>query len=142
MLVDYVHSLYEKWSKTSAIFIPAHWGKLFKGRPDESGQVFKVVEYTFKDFLNFSEVVAQLGPLPNFMITKAVQLIVFADGRCGFRYSYEDDLTFMNLSQIDNIPRLRDYQLPVSAAKKRDLLEMLNNRIIPSKYRTFYRALP
>ncbi len=71
---------------------------------------------------------------------------------CKFKYDFDDEFQCIKMigtkrgrtprTDTTSHPRKYGSKLPISAAKKKDLIQICKSGIIPSEYLEYYRSLP
>ncbi|XP_053614598.1 uncharacterized protein LOC128677637 [Plodia interpunctella] len=153
---DSVHALIERSAKNKCIYTPLEWFALVRWAKQD-GKPYNVVEMDHTKFLDYKSILASKNWAKNtngevVQWTKIKEVKVFPSDPNKLLYKYNlDESQYMTIvtrtntrrRQQDNtnIPPLYDDVLPISLAKKNDLISLCNSGIIPAVHHNFYQSL-
>ena len=160
MEVDSVHSTIESAKKRTKVFVPSQWHTVVTMARKVDPYV--TVPLKYGDFLNLKELCKSCCPnmkkagseRVNWLKVKWVQ-VRCSDLNCIFvNYTFDaDNFLKINTQTSVNTRRSSEYKwpqslsqcytdkLPISAAKKQDLMSLCNSGIIPEEFHDYYSKI-
>jgi hypothetical protein len=158
MEVDSVHAAIETRQKVVDVYVEHDWHNIIRlARLKDPYKVIPIENSTFIDFKAMNKVIVR-NPKVNTDGEKINWLKIcwlrFSKGANAvqYKYNFEDDFKYIPLirkttrntadlpSQLD-ATALYQTEMPISANKKRDLLDLCNKGLIPQVYHTYYQSL-
>ena len=157
---DSIHAAVERAKKNTSVFLPSHWDTVI--RMARRKNPYTVVPLKFSDFLDFKPTTQHCLP-PNlnevtgekvhWMKIKWLQYRKCEQDHIFFKYQFNEQefhklkvksgATRRNSLSIDmEMETCYTEKLPVSEPKKRDLISLCKEGIIPSDCHGFYENLP
>lgn len=155
MEVDSMHSAIEFAKRKTQIFVPSQWDTVLQmaRRKDP----YTVIPLKFHDIVNFKEIAnknikkSEKGIKINWNKVKWLRYTKAESEVCYFKYDFESEFQKIRLvcskrKQIhpkgEQMPRRYTQKLPISKAKKKDLVSLCQSGAIPNEYHEFYKTLP
>ena len=146
MEVDAMHSCIEKAKSHMKIFLPKEWYNVI--RVARRANAYKVIEVDHNSFLNFKAVGLEMGkkdvhdnPVQYSKITQ-MKLRQERPAYVYLKYNFDGDYTKVRTGTVDLPQKLYASKLPISVLKKKDLVKLCNQGVIPRIYQKFYLSLP
>ncbi|MCG8049000.1 MAG: hypothetical protein N0E48_25925 [Candidatus Thiodiazotropha endolucinida] len=157
MECDSMHSSIEHAKKRTSIFVPDQWdtvihmarrNKPYVVIPLRFNNFFDLKMHTQNNYKNFKTDVE--GNKVNWLKVKVLKVSKEMPDEIHVKYEYHEK-EFKRLkvaksvrgrpTQDKNLPRKYKSKLPISLAKKRDLLDLCDSLVIPEIYHGFYNSL-
>lgn len=161
---DSVHSVIEKQKtrilKGGSIYSPQQWVTVIQSAK-KTGKPFKVHELNYENFINFKQLTSNIGN--NFNKNTLGQKVLWNDlkvikvskkhpDRLFYKTSYEQldfgEIIVMNKTRnakkkSDGLKLSKLYSEPpgISKEKKKDLIQLCDNKLIPENYQYFFKQL-
>ena len=149
-----MHSAIEHAQQYLSVYVPHDWINIMKSARRKRPYV--VQELSHKDFFNMKELAQHI--LRNRRVDKADQTVNWLEIRClrvekerpgDLLYKTDFDREFGVLCQsLSQVPDEESLQLaysrpiPITKAKKHDLLALCTAKVIPEAYHQFFKSLP
>jgi hypothetical protein len=157
---DSMHSTIERAKRHQKIYNTREW-EVVVSTARKNPAPYNVMRLTHEDFLNFKELSSHIivnrsrntmGKVVNWLKIKHLRFQKSAPHVIQYKYRLSAD-NFLELNVRGRIRRKQQSdcpsvqqayrsRLPISAAKKKDLMKLLTDRIIPPEYEEWYRSLP
>lgn len=157
---DSIHATIERARKHRKIFTTEEWGLLIEMARKKPCpyQVHKVSFSDFYDLQALASVVMQntkVNTLKEQVKWLHIKWLRFDKSKpfiIQYKYSLSDN-EFLELNvlqtkktkkavMLETLPQKYDKRLPISEAKKKDLLSLLRKQIIPLSYKSYFETLP
>ncbi|XP_030834203.1 uncharacterized protein LOC100888373 [Strongylocentrotus purpuratus] len=155
MEVDSVHSTIEQVKRKVQVHHPDQWPMVASmARPK---QPYHVKQLRFGEFFDLKKLAAEIlhntqrdvsGDKVQWTKMKHLRYEKSSPLTIKFKYDFDEEFHEVKVSasgrrmKNSQLEALYDSQLPISAAKKVDLVNLCNMNVIPSVYQSFYRDLP
>lgn len=153
MECDFMHSAIEFAKSSTKIFVPSQWDTVITmARRKNPYHVVPLKHYDFKDFkgvkintLQSSK--TESGQKAKWTNMKLMRFEKDVPEMCQFKYDFNESDEFQRVKLISSkrsiqIQPLYKSKLPISSAKRKDLLAMCKKGVIPTEFHEFYKALP
>ena len=160
MECDSVHATIEKAKKNLQIFIPEMWHPVIQtARSSSNPYTLDVLEHD--DFYDFKQVASSTlrntkidtdGKQVHWLKIKWIRYMKTENDTLFFKYRMPEPFKHLKIRgnsrrkradvTIHELPRRYDRRLPISDAKKRDLLDLCYLGIVPKKHHSYYLAIP
>ena len=158
MECDSMHSAIEHAKKRTSIFTPDQWDTIFHmARRNNPYTVIPMRFDTFYDLKRFSTAnftnfkTDTNGMKVNWLKVKVLRVSKDNPDQIQVKYDFTStDFKSVNVARSSRgrpsfalkLPRKYDAKVPISIAKKKDLLELCTSHVIPEQYWNFYEKLP
>lgn len=165
MEVDSMHAAIEFAKRNTPIYVPSEWHTVV--RMARRKQPYSVVPLEYDDFFNFKQIAKENITFPKKDVTgmkiewlklKWFQFRKEEPDKIYIKYAFSDESfnelrvrpiptrrgkqSATNVSdQVFDIPKLYSKPLPISTAKKQDLIVLCKKSLIPTCYHAFYENL-
>lgn len=159
MECDSMHSAIEFAKKHTAVFCLSSWKSIFEVARRK--HPYKVHQLEHRDFFDCKAISEQLiknrcknedGETVNWLKIKVIRFEK-STYKIQYKYRYADSFSTINtagrgrpsISLLSNLPTLAQCyksRLPISAAKKNDLLALCKSGVIPKEHHEFFKRLP
>nr|XP_023020943.1 uncharacterized protein LOC111509421 [Leptinotarsa decemlineata] len=166
--VDSMHATIERARKNKKVYSPREWGVLIQ-MARQKPRPYIVNHLTYSDFYNFKELASKImqntirdtnGNQVKWLQIKWLRFTKTDPSTISFKYDVAgDDFLKLNTCEVGTSKRRRTRKpcenvndvhleqqyssiLPISNAKKHDLLCLLRQKVIPEDYRNFVETLP
>ena len=156
MEVDSMHAAVEFAKKKTQIFVPSQWDTVLQMARRRNP--YKVVPLRHTDILDFKKFQStnmkpqkktDTGLKVMWTKMKWIRYLKSEPDACLFKYSMEEEfqkvkITGKKRQQQSDEGLTRKYQkkIPISAAKKKDLMQLCKSGVIPVEYHEYYKSLP
>ena len=161
MECDSMHSAVEHAKKNTPIYTPYQWDTvLHQARRRNPYTVVPIRHGDMKDYKKVKQdrqknvKVTTEGKKVQWNKIKWMRYIKSEPGSCFIKYDFEEEFQEIKVygtkrgraagagTSKGGIPRKYDSKLPISAAKKKDLMQMCRTGVIPPEFHDFYESLP
>lgn len=164
MECDSMHSAIEAAKKHKSAYCMNDWVEIFKSARNKRGKnksndKYKVHVLTYKDFYNLQELAASTiknrnkdihGNKVTWLKIKCIKVEKEFPGTLFYKYDHTSDYNEINVSAGRGRRRTQTVELnpayknllPLSAAKKGDILKLCNSGLIPEELIPWYKSLP
>ncbi|KAK7486497.1 hypothetical protein BaRGS_00022298 [Batillaria attramentaria] len=160
MECDSMHAAITFAKRTTPIYTPSCWDIIL--RMARRTRPYLVVPIKFTDILDFKSLAASTlrntktditGQKVNWLKLKALRFEKSREGEILYKTSF-DQHSYQTIKVVGGskrgravpyqnaIPHLYGHKLPISEAKKADLLYLCSSGVIPEEYHGFYKSLP
>jgi hypothetical protein len=155
MECDSMHAAIEFAKKKTQINVPSQWDTVITMA--RRGKPYTVVPVKYGDFYDFKHLKSKNkksthsdnGVKVNWTQMKWMRFTESDPHACYFKYNMNDnDFERVQLkketqpSAEDPLSKLYKSKLPISSAKKKDLIALCKKGIIPSEFHDYYKSLP
>ena len=155
MECDSMHAAIEHEKKSTHVYTMLDWISIFRRARHRNPYCIRNLHY--QDFHNFKELAQTLiknkridedGNIINWLLVKSFKFEKDQSGVIMYRYNYTD--TFMKLrvsgpgrpAKQKNLSCAYKGKIPISEAKKKDLINLCKKFVIPEEVHPWYEALP
>ncbi|KAK7506012.1 hypothetical protein BaRGS_00002734 [Batillaria attramentaria] len=158
MECDSMHSAITFAKRHTSIYTPSEWDIVL--RMARRGQPYVVIPLKHTDFLDFKSLASTAirntktdlkGNKVNWLGIRSTQFLKGQEEMMFFKYSF-DEQEYQVLKMIGSskrrgpplpsqVPRCYSGKLPISAAKKQDLLSLCQSGVIPVQHHNYYTSL-
>ncbi|KAK7475710.1 hypothetical protein BaRGS_00033032 [Batillaria attramentaria] len=158
MECDSMHSAITFAKRHTSIYTPSEWDIVL--RMARRGQPYVVIPLKHTDFLDFKSLASTAirntktdlkGNKVNWLGIRCMQFLKGQEEMMFFKYSF-DEQEYQVLKMIGSskrrgpplpsqVPRCYSGKLPISAAKKQDLLSLCQSGVIPVQHHNYYTSL-
>lgn len=159
MECDSMHAAIEAAKKHTSIYVPCQWDTIV--RMARKKKPYEVIPIKYSDIYNFREIAKKLFPSTavdskghkiKWMKFKWIQFRKHDPDCMFFKYEYDEEefhcfrmKTTSRKSGVSHIaekvPRCYSDKLPISVAKKNDLLSLCSDGTIPEEYYHYYNNM-
>ena len=156
MECDSMHSSIEFAHKNSSVFCVSAWKTIFEIARRKNP--YRVHQQSFSDCVNCKALSDQLiktrsrndrGETVNWLKIKVLRFAKDSH-HIQYKYRYEDNFSTINVCgqgrpTVSSLPQLTKYyksRLPITSAKKKDLLALCDSRAVPKEQHYFFKSLP
>ena len=155
MECDAMHSSIESAKKYSDVFTMLDWITIF--RQARRRNPFTVEHLRHPDFYDFQKYAQQVmknkrqdedGNCVNWLLVKSFRYQKDEPGVIFYRYGYTDEYTRIRVfgrgrpNLPVDLPRAHQHRIPISQAKKADLIKLCKQSVIPAEVHPWYEDLP
>ena len=155
MECDSMHSAIESEKKYIDVYSMIDWVSIF--RRARRRNPFKVIQMHHKMFFDLQRLAADLmknrrrdteGNIVNWLLVKCFRFEKGHPGVVFYRYNYSDDFKQINVYGRGRpilhlqLTKADHHQMPISEAKKKDLLKLCTQPAIPKEMHGWYKDLP
>ena len=160
MECDSMHAAIEFAKKKTAIYIPSQWDTVI--RMARRKNPYTVIPIKHEDIIDFKQVKAQKiknvrmtteGKKVNWTKIRWMRFQKDIPDTCFIKYEYDEEFQSIKVTgskrgcgldvvPSEPLPTRYVSKLPISAAKKKDLLNLCKSGVIPSEFHIFYKSLP
>lgn len=156
---DGVHALIEKCKKNKRIYTPIEWYSVIRNAK-KTPPLYNVIEMDHDDFLDFKQFASVTNWTKNIQneklcLSKIREIRVYKEQNYKLFYKYEFDENFKEIKiydetrkrrkenkiVIEEIPKAYISGFPITEEKRKDLLYLCDQNLIPKFYQNFYRQL-
>ena len=156
MECDSMHSAIEFAQRNSSVFCVSAWKTIFEVARRRNP--YKVHQLSCTDFVDCKALCDQLirnrtknenGDTVNWLKIKVLRFEK-NNRRIQYKYRYDDDFSAINICgrgrpAITNLPELTQCyksRLPITVAKKNDLMALCKSGVVPKEHHYFFKSLP
>ena len=161
MECDSMHSAIEFAKKKTAIYVPTQWDTVMHMARRKNP--YSVVPLKHGDIIDFKQIRNQKvknvrttvdGKKVNWRKIRWMRFEKESPNTCFIKYDFDEEFQAIQLTGIkrgrstdvsspnDKLPRRYQAKLPISAAKKKDLVDLCKAGIIPTEFHEYYKTLP
>ena len=161
MECDSIHITIEHSKKNTSVYVPSNWNTVISMARRNNPYLFIPMKHDdVMNFKLFSSVscpnfkMASTGEKINWTKVCWVQVRKDSPQTIFVNYSFNEEFLEINVQHIgtrnkkrkyawmDDVPALYMEKIPISKAKKKDLLSLCTKCIIPEEYHEYYKNLP
>lgn len=157
MECDAMHSSIEHAKKSTSIYVPDQWDtvihmarrqKPYTVIPMRFDSFYDLKTHTESNYKNFKTDIQ--GNRVNWLKVKVLKVTKEFPDEIQIKYEYDEEFRKINVTRsvrgrppaiARDLPKYGG-KLPISEAKKKDLLDLCDSLVIPAIYRGFYESLP
>ena len=161
MECDSMHAGIEFAKKRKEIFVPCQWDTVI--RMARRRKPYTVIPLKHEDIIDFKEVKSQRvknvrittdGRRVNWTKFRWMRFEKASPDTCLIKYEYDEEFQSIKLTGTkrgratdvaisgDELPQIYKTKLSISAAKKKDLLDLCKSGGVPSEFHDYYKSLP
>ena len=161
MECDSMHAGIEFAKKRTEIFVPCQWDTVI--RMARRRKPYTVIPLKHGDIIDFKEVkskriknvrITTEGRRLNWTKIRWMRFMKESPDTCLIKYEYDEEFMSIKLTgakrgrttdvpvSSDELSRRYKSKLPISAAKKMDLLSLCKSGIVPLEFHEYYKSLP
>ncbi|CAC5402475.1 unnamed protein product [Mytilus coruscus] len=161
MEADSIHSAVERAKKNTQIYNPSQWDTVVSMARKKNPYI--VIPMNFRDFSDLKSLRKKMcnnmkktvdNKTINWLLVKWIKVDKASPDAISFNYCFEEEkFQTVNVQQSGLRGRKRamqsitlvptyDTKLPISEAKKADLLSLCSSGVIPATYHSYYENLP
>lgn len=155
---DSIHAAIEHAKKHTSVYYPHQWETIIQVA--RRNKPYTVVPLKHMDFLNFKPLTSQVLPASQtdtrgkrveWMKVKWFNYRKLEPDCIYFKYNFDDEefnclklrsTTRRGKNAGTNIPKCYNEKIPISEAKKSDLLSLCDTAVIPTEFHWYYKGLP
>jgi len=154
-----MHAAIEFAKKKTEIYVPHMWKNVI--RMARKKNPYMIVPLTYEDIYDFKALQKQAlryrkedteGEKINWLQIRWLRFEKCDPDYISFKYSCDDEFKEMRVTEntkkgrpaanVTEIPKRYKSKQSISSAKKKDLLNLCKNGVIPHEYHEFYKGLP
>ena len=156
MEVDSMHAAIEFAKKKTQIFVPSQWDTVIQMARRRNP--YSIIPLKYTDILDFKQYQStdmkpqkktDTGTKVFWNKMKWMRYLKSEPDACYFKYAMDAEFQKVKMTASkkqytpdDNVPFKYQKKLPISSAKKRDLMNLCKSGIIPPEFHEFYKSLP